>query len=161
MNISVVAHDAELLFHAISVENTIVQLDIDGEKAPVQTLIREIQAHPYKPQLLHVDFYRIREGETIEVEIPVHLKGSAPGVKNGGVLQHSVHELRVRCLPTAIPESIDLDVSKLELGQSIHVSDVPVPEVQLAARELAGQHHLLRRPAALRGEQGCRGARRG
>jgi large subunit ribosomal protein L25 len=134
VSISVPAHDAELLFRSISVENTLVQLEIDGEKGPVQSLIREIQVHPYKPQLLHVDFYRIREGETVEVEIPVHLKGVPAGVRDGGVLQHTVHDLRVRCLPTAIPESIDLDVSGLKLGDSIHVADVPVSEgVQILA----------------------------
>jgi large subunit ribosomal protein L25 len=134
VSISVPAHDAELLFRSISVENTIVQLDIDGEKGPVQSLIREIQMHPYKPLMLHVDFYRIREGETVEVEVPVHLKGVPAGVRDGGVLQHTVHELRVRCLPTAIPESIDLDVSGLGLGDSIHVADVPLQEgVQILA----------------------------
>ena len=128
-SLSIEAHEAELLFQAISVENTIVDLEIQGEKQPVRTLIREIQAHPYRPVLYHVDFYRIREGETLELEIPVHVTGTAPGVKNaGGILQQSIHEVPVRCLPSQIPDSLVVDVSSLELGSSIHVSDLRVGE---------------------------------
>lgn len=126
--LSIEAHEAQLLFQAISVENTIVDLDIQGEK-PVRALIREIQTHPYKSVLYHVDFYRIREGETLELEIPVHLTGTAPGVKNaGGILQQSVHEVPVRCLPSQIPDSIEVDVSSLDVGSTIHVSDLNVGE---------------------------------
>lgn len=127
--LSIEAHEAELLFQSISVENTMVDLEIQGEKQPVRTLIREIQTHPYRPLLYHVDFYRIREGETLELEIPVHITGTAPGVKNaGGILQQSIHEVPVRCLPSQIPDSIEVDVSSLDLGSTIHVSDLRVGE---------------------------------
>jgi large subunit ribosomal protein L25 len=111
------------------VENTIVGLEIEGEKAPVQTLIREIQVHPFRPQLFHVDFYRIREGERLEVEIPVHLHGVPEGVRTaGGILQQIVHQVPVKCLPTMIPESIDIDVTALAIGGSVHVSDLRLAE---------------------------------
>lgn len=129
VSLSVEAHEAQILFQQISVENTIIGLEIAGEKKPVQTLIREIQAHPYKPVLYHVDFYLIREGETLEVQIPVHVIGIPEGVRlGGGMLQQSIHEVQVRCLPTQIPESLDVDVTSLTVGQSLHVSDLHTEE---------------------------------
>jgi large subunit ribosomal protein L25 len=129
VSLSVEAHEAQLLFQSISVENTIIGLEIDGEKKPVQALIREIQAHPYRPVLFHVDFYRIREGEKLELEIPVHVIGIPEGVRtSGGVLQQSIHEVKVRCLPTEIPSSFDVDVSQLGIGDSLHVSDIVLGE---------------------------------
>jgi large subunit ribosomal protein L25 len=129
VSLSLEAHEATLLFETISVENTIIGLDIAGEKKPVPALIREVQAHPYRPVLYHVDFYRIREGETLEVQIPVHVTGVPEGVRtSGGVLQQSIHEVLVRCLPTEIPSSIDIDVSHLGIGDSVHVSDIHLAE---------------------------------
>jgi large subunit ribosomal protein L25 len=127
--LSVDAHEAKMLFQSISVENTIIGLEIDGEKKPVQTLIREIQAHPYKPVLHHVDFLLIREGQKLELEIPIELVGVPEGVRTGGgVLQQSIHEVEVRCLPTQIPSSFELDVARLGIGDSLHVSDIQLPE---------------------------------
>lgn len=129
LTVSVDAGEAEHLFNAISVENTIVALDIEGEDAPFQTLVREIQVHPYRPQLLHIDFYRVTEGVMVDVEIPILLEGIPEGVKqSGGVLQQVIHELPVTCLPSKIPESFELDVTELELGDSIHVADLSVEE---------------------------------
>lgn len=133
LSLSLEGKEAEHLFQSISVENTIVGLEIDGERAPVQTLIREIQVHPFRPVLFHVDFYRIRKGEKLEVNVPVRLHGTPEGVRSaGGVLQHSLHEIAVRCVPAAIPDAIDVDVGELELGGSVHVSDLNVPaEVEI------------------------------
>jgi len=123
--LSIGAKEAEMLFQSISVENTIIGLEIDGEQAPVQTLIREIQVHSFRPGLLHVDFYRIRQGETLELSIPLNLIGVPDGVRNaGGMLQQALHEVPVRCVPTMIPDSIDIDVTSLEVGGSIHVYDI-------------------------------------
>lgn len=125
MSLSIDAREAQHLFQAISVENTLVDLDIAGEKARVRTLVREIQVHPFRPTLLHVDFYRIQMDVMVEVEIPIHLVGVPDGVRSsGGILQQTIHELPVRCLPGHIPDSLDIDVSGLELGASIHVSDI-------------------------------------
>lgn len=127
--LSVDATEAEHLFQAISVENTIVHLELDGEDGPVQTLVREIQVHPIRPQLLHIDFYRIRAGVRVEVEIPVHLNGIPEGVKSsGGVLQQVIHELPVLVLPSKIPPSVEIDVTGLELGDAIHVSELDLGE---------------------------------
>ncbi len=121
--------ETEYLFQRIQVENTIVDLVIEGEEEPVQTLIREIQTYPHKPGLLHVDFLRIQKGVAVEVEIHVHLEGVPKGVKEaGGVLEQVINELRVRCIPSLIPDVVALDVTGLEVGDSLHVSDVAVGE---------------------------------
>lgn len=129
VSLSVDAHDAMHLFQTISVENTLVDLKVEGVKEPFVTLVREIQTHPYKPDLVHIDFLRVQEGVEVELEVPVHLVGTPVGVKQeGGVLEQVIHELAVRCIPAKIPESIEVDVSGLELDGSIHVSDIGVDE---------------------------------
>ncbi len=127
-SLSLDAREAEQLFRSISVENTIVDLAIeDGEE--VRTLIREVQVHPYRPELIHVDFYRIQEGVKLEVQIPVHLVGMAAGVKHsGGVLEQIIHDLPVRCIPAKIPESFEIDVTELGMHESVHVSDLELEE---------------------------------
>jgi large subunit ribosomal protein L25 len=129
LHLSVDAHEAELLFHSISVDNTIVDLAVEGEKKPYQTLVREIQTHPWKAHLVHIDFLRIQEGVAVDLNVPVNLIGVPVGVRlNGGVLEQVVHELEVRCIPSKIPEKFELDVSTLDVNQSLHVSDIPVTE---------------------------------
>lgn len=121
--------ETEYLFHRISVENTILDLEIEGEKEPVQTLIREIQSYPDKPGLLHVDFLRIQKGVAVELEIPVSLDGVPVGVReSGGVLEQVINELRVKCIPSKIPEVVSLDVTGLGIGDSIHVYDIDLGE---------------------------------
>jgi len=127
-SLSIDAHELERLFATVHVENTIIELNIEGEAQPVRTLVREVQAHPWRGDVLHVDFYQIHAGEKIEVEIPVRLIGDAPGVKEGGVLSANINDLEVRCLPDAIPEYIEVDISGLHIGDAIHVSDLPLPE---------------------------------
>ena len=111
------------LVSAISVENTIVELSVDND-APRRVLIREIQRHPVRPDFLHVDFYEIRAGEKLKVNVPVNLVGTPIGVRNGGTLQQVRHELEIECLPSEIPPSFEVDISELEIGDSLHISDV-------------------------------------
>jgi large subunit ribosomal protein L25 len=129
VHLSIDAHEAEQLFHTISVDNTIVDLTVDGERKPYQTLVREIQTHPWRDSLVHVDFLQIQEGVEVDLEIPVELVGVPVGVRlKGGVLEQIVHELEVRCIPSKIPESFTLDVTELDVNESLHVSDIPVTE---------------------------------
>ncbi len=129
MHLSVNAHDALRLFQTISVENTLVDLDVEGVGDTFSTLVREIQTHPYKPDLVHIDFLRVQEGVAIEVEIPVHLVGTPIGVKqHGGVLEQIIHDLTVRCVPSSIPEAIEVDVSELDVDESLRVADLVVGE---------------------------------
>ncbi|MCJ7629793.1 MAG: 50S ribosomal protein L25 [Longimicrobiales bacterium] len=121
--------ETEYLFQRIAVENTILDLVIEGDDEPVQTLIREIQSYPHKPGLLHVDFLRIQKGVAVELEIPVDLVGVPIGVRDsGGILEQLINEIRVKCIPSMIPEVISLDVSGLAVGDSLHVSDVDLGE---------------------------------
>ena len=129
MHLSLDGHEAEHLFRSISVDNTIVSLKVEGEKQPFETLVREIQTHPWRPGMLHVDFLRIQAGVAVDLEVPVHLEGIPAGVRlGGGVLEQIIHELPVRCIPSKIPESFILDVTHMELNQSLHVSDIPLEE---------------------------------
>lgn len=125
--VTVDAHDARYLFERISVENTIISVEVEGES--FETLVREIQVHPSRADLLHVDFYRLQKGVKVDVEIPVHLNGTPVGVKShGGVLQQVIHELPVLTIPSLIPDSFEIDVSGLDVGDSLHVSDIELPE---------------------------------
>jgi large subunit ribosomal protein L25 len=127
--------ETEYLFRRISVENTILDLEIEGEKEPVRTLIREIQSLPHKPGLLHVDFLRIQAGVAVEVDIPVNLEGVPAGVRDsGGVLEQMINEVRVKCIPSKIPEEVSIDVTGLAVGDSVHVYDIDLGEgVELLA----------------------------
>ena len=126
--LSVDAHEADVLFTRISVDNTIVSLKIGGKKG-VDTLVREVQVHPYRRQLLHVDFYTIQKGVALDVDVPVRLDGVPEGVRlEGGTLEHIVHDLSVRCVPSKIPSEIVVDVSGLQIGDSIHVSEITLDE---------------------------------
>jgi large subunit ribosomal protein L25 len=129
VHLSVDAREAEHLFHSISVDNTIVQLEVAGEKEAYPTLVREIQTHPWKATLLHIDFLRIQEGVEVDFDVPVRLIGVPDGVKNdGGVLEQTIHDLPVRCVPSKIPESIDVDVTGLGLNDVLHIYDIVLDE---------------------------------
>ncbi len=107
-------------------------LEIEGEKRPRSVLIREIQRDPLKNQLLHVDFYQIRKGERIKVEVPIILVGDAPAMKGKGhMLSHGITSLSIECLPDNIPAQIEVDISHLEeVEQAIHVKDIALdPEI--------------------------------
>jgi len=127
--LSVDACEAGTLFQQISVENTIIELKVKGDRSKIQALVREVQVSPARPDVLHIDFYKVQKGVKLEVEIPVTLEGIPNGVRHdGGVLEQLIHEIPVRCLPDQIPESLDIDVVGLNLHDSLHVSDLRVPE---------------------------------
>lgn len=126
--VSIDEHELELLFAKVHWENTIIELDIEGERGKVRTLVREVQAHAYKPQIVHVDFQQIHAGEMLHVEIPIRVTGTAPGVKAGGVLMQVETDLPIRTTPDRIPEYVEIDISSLEIGDAIHLSDIKLPE---------------------------------
>ncbi|MDW8469483.1 MAG: 50S ribosomal protein L25/general stress protein Ctc [Burkholderiales bacterium] len=111
-------------FHA-----SILTLDLDGAKE--QVLLRAFSMHPYKPQVLHVDFQRVARDRKIHMKVPLHFVNAdkAPGVKEqGGVVNHVLNELDVRCFPDDLPEYIEVDLSGLAVGRSVHVSDLKLPK---------------------------------
>lgn len=126
--LAVNAHDLGLLIGSVNVENTLVRLDIDGEGMQ-DVLVRDVQMHAYKPEVLHVDFFHVHAGETVHVKIPVRLTGTPVGVHtDGGILDHVLYDLEVECLPGNMPDAVEIDVSHLALGESVRVGDVPARE---------------------------------
>ena len=112
--------------HAASLESVIVWLEVEdgGESAARPALITEIQHHPVKRNVLHMDFHQVSLTEKIHARIPLVTIGDSPGVAAGGILEHALRELEVRCLAMDLPEEITVDTSNLALGQAIHVRDI-------------------------------------
>lgn len=126
--LTVDSHELGVLFSRISVENTIIQLTVEGAKGgDVRALVREVQVHPSSRRILHVDFYQVHAGERVDVEIPLHFVGSAAGVKAGGILHPNFTVLPIRCVAEQIPEAIEVDVSSLEIGDSLHTRELTLP----------------------------------
>lgn len=126
--VAIDAHELELLFSKVHVENTVIDLKIEGERAPIKALVREVQTHPARGNVLHVDFYQIHAGERVNVQVPIHFIGTPAGVRAGGILQHTMDELDIRVSADAIPERVEVDVTNLGINQSVHVSEITVPE---------------------------------
>jgi large subunit ribosomal protein L25 len=120
------ARELDRLVDRYATETTVVELSLDGQS--VRTLIREIQRHPFRRQVLHVDFQALVAGEKVTVDVPIILLGTPEGVRIGGVLDQILRELTVEVDPSNIPNHIDVDVSALGLAQSLHVSDLTLPD---------------------------------
>jgi large subunit ribosomal protein L25 len=106
-------------------ENVIFDVKIPGESTPLKSIAREVQHHPISRAAVHVDFQHIDMSKKIQLSVAVHLLGEPEGVRNfGGILEHPGRELAILCLPTDIPASIDVDVSEMMVGDTLHVSDV-------------------------------------
>jgi large subunit ribosomal protein L25 len=125
-SLAVPTRDLEKLLEVISAGSTVVELTVDGK--PSRTLIREIQRHPFKKQILHVDFQELVAGEKIIVSIPIVLHGIPEGVRlGGGILDQVLRELEIEVDPSHIPNHLDLDVTDLIVGHSLHVRDLQIP----------------------------------
>jgi large subunit ribosomal protein L25 len=112
-----------------SAENIIFDLKIDslGKTHSKKVMIKEIQKDPVTRDRLHVDFYEISMGKELEVSIPIYLVNEPVGVTQGGILEHIRRELRISCMPKNLVDKIDIDVSNLDVGQSLHIEDVSFP----------------------------------
>jgi large subunit ribosomal protein L25 len=128
-NLEVNAKELEELLHHSASENVLVDLSVESDARPKRlALVQEIQHHPLEGNLLHVDFHEVAENEKVVVHVPLETVGEAAGVKTGGgVLEHVLFKLKVRCLPRDLPEQITLDVSHLELGKAIHLGEIQPP----------------------------------
>lgn len=107
----------------------------DGDLNGRMVLVREIQSHPVSGNTLHFDLLEIPLDHEIEVKVALHFEGRAEGVALGGILQPQLRELSVHCMPTAIPESIDVDVTPLQIGDSLHLSQITLPDGVRASAE--------------------------
>jgi large subunit ribosomal protein L25 len=108
--------------------NTLFGVQGGGAFHGKSVLIKELQRDPVQRNLLHADFYAVDLTKEIEVKVPLHLTGTAAGLMNGGIVDHQLREIEIKCLPTAIPESFSLDVTALNVGDSLHVRDIALPE---------------------------------
>lgn len=121
-------HEFERLMARIHAATTVVSLEVEGAE-PQQVLIREIQRHPFRSDFLHVDFLKIRAGQKIKVLVPLHLEGLAEGVDLGGIMQQTRHEVEVECIPSEIPSEITVDVSAMQIGDSLHIGDIDAGDI--------------------------------
>lgn len=103
--------------------NVLLDLDIEGEDATL-VLTKELQRNPVRGTLLHADFIKIDRTQEVEVDVPLHVVGEAPGVAEGGVLEHPLTSVLVRALATEVPGSVDVDISGLNIGDSLRISDL-------------------------------------
>jgi large subunit ribosomal protein L25 len=118
----------EQMLRRISSGNQILDLEIAGrEGAPYQVLIKDVQRNPIDQKILHVDLQHISMTHKVRVHVPIRVKGTAAGVKEGGILEHFLRELDVECLPSDIPEEFQIDVTELKRFDSVHVRDLAVP----------------------------------
>jgi large subunit ribosomal protein L25 len=125
--LSLQTRELEKLLSSISTGSTVVELTLGG--ATTKTLIREVQRHPFKKQILHVDFQELVAGEKVTVEIPLVFVGIPEGVRlSGALLEQILHSIEVLVDPANIPNHIDVDVTNLAMGHSLHVNELALPE---------------------------------
>ena len=108
----------------------LISLKLDGHEDQ-ECVLKDVQFDPVSDEVIHFDLIGITRGEKIEIEVPVQLIGSAIGVKEGGLLQHNLHKLEVECLPKDIPERLEVNISELKIGDTIHVKDLNFENVDI------------------------------
>ncbi|MBJ6980075.1 MULTISPECIES: 50S ribosomal protein L25/general stress protein Ctc [unclassified Luteimonas] len=121
---------------------SIIDLEVDGKVEPV--LLRDMQRHPYRQLIMHLDFQRVNAKEAIRVSVPLHLvnaETSPAGKTAGVVLTQELNEVEVVCLPGDLPESIEVDLAKMEIGGTVHLSEVVLPKGVELATKLDGDHN--------------------
>ena len=116
---------AELLAHSTS-DNILINLDIEGEGTRL-AFLQSIQHDPISGKTLHADFRSIDENTAITAHIPTHLNGESAGVKAGGLIEQYVHAIEITCLPNDLPETIEVDISALQIGDSLHIGEIKLP----------------------------------
>ena len=120
--------DSRTLRQVLVDGSALIDLEVGGKTRPV--IVKDQQLHPVREELLHIDLLEVRLDEKIQTQVAVHIEGTeeAPGVKEGGVLEHVTHQLNIEALPTAIPEAIVVDVSGMEIAATMHLSEISAPE---------------------------------
>jgi large subunit ribosomal protein L25 len=128
LELAIPAKAAELLVKNASVNNTLVQVNVTDAAWSGKALLREVQTHPWRGSLYHISFFAVAGHGDLQVTVPLHFVGDAIGVKQGGgALDTVLNELAVQCAPDQIPDSIDVDISGLNLGDALHVHELSLP----------------------------------
>ena len=107
--------------------NTLFDLEGEGEVAGRTVMVKELQRDPVGGNVLHADFHEIDMTQRLQVSVPIHLEGEAPGVSMGGVIEHTLREMELSCMPGSIPDEVKADITSLDVGDSLHVSDLVLP----------------------------------
>ena len=129
LELTIDAKKAEFLVRDASVNNTLIDVNIPELPWTGKALLREIQSHPWKRHLYHLSFFSVSAESVLEITVPLHFVGEAYGVKQeSGVMETELTELVVKCLPDRIPQSIEIDVTSLKVGDALHVHELPLPE---------------------------------
>lgn len=143
---SIVLDHIEVIKHLEheAVYSHVLDLKIDGKTE--KAILKGIQRHPAKPQVLHMDFMRVDETQALKVHVPLHFinEDICLGVKAGGVVTHSMVDVEISCLPAVLPEYIEVDLAEINIGESVHLSEIKVPEgVDILVLAQEGDHNLL------------------
>ncbi len=117
----------------------VLTLNVDGK--PVECLLKDMQRHPFKQVIMHLDFLRIDAKHAVQVNVPIHFLNEDVAEKLGGTMAHHVNEIAITCLPANIPEFIEIDVANLEVGQTLHLSDVALPKGVTSDELAKGESH--------------------
>jgi large subunit ribosomal protein L25 len=160
-NVSVTVSSRELthILGGPSGVNTVITLKLDGKDQ--LALARQIQRNPMKGTLIHVDFIRIRADQAIQADVPVHLVGDAEGVNRGGVLEQMLHAVSVEAKPADVPDSLEIDISALEIGDSVRVSDLTIPAGVTVRNEPEDLVAQISAPRVAEVEEAAEGAEEG
>ncbi len=123
---------------------SILELDVGGETQ--KALLRDLQRHPYKPILLHIDFQRVSDTEPVRLRVPLHFlnQETSPAGKTGGsLILHELNDIEISCLPKDLPEFLEVDLANLNMGDTVHISDIKLPEgVEVPSLKLGREHDL-------------------
>ncbi|MBX7160501.1 MAG: 50S ribosomal protein L25 [Acidimicrobiia bacterium] len=170
-----VAVEYKSLFRAISTDaglNALINLDIDGAGSEL-TMARVIERHPTRDEIRHVDFLVISKTEVVSTEVPITVVGDAVGVSNGGILDQVLYALPISALPTEVPQAIEVDVTALEIGETITVASLTIPEgvevtveddvavVNVLAQRVAEEEEEVEGEEGEEGEEGAEAAAEG
>ena len=143
---SIVLEHNEVLKHLEheAVYSHVLDLKIDGKTE--KAILKNIQRHPAKAQIMHMDFMRVDEKQALKVHVPLHFinEDTCLGVKEGGVVTHSMVDVEISCLPAVLPEYIEVDLAEINIGESVHLTDIKIPEgVDILALAQEGDHDLV------------------
>jgi len=129
-NLEIDAKQFDELVHKAHTEIILVDLTVEGDAKPARlALVQDVQHHPLSGHILHVDLHEVKADEKVSIEVPVEAVGIPDGVKNGGgTLEHVRFRVRVRCLPKDLPEQINVDVTNLKVGETLHIGEIVAPE---------------------------------
>lgn len=126
-----------LLFEAMKLKQllsgtrALIDLKIEGQKEPLKCFLKDYQQDPLTDEPIHIDFQGVKMGEKITLEVPLILRGTPIGVKTGGIVEHLIRELEVECLPSHLPEFLEIDISNMDIGDSIHISDLSFENIRI------------------------------